>query len=384
MSQNQKSQKDDNSLKKIYKCIYYYYLFEKKFNSNTNIKNKQKFYLIDKNWLNNFKKECKYNLIKENIIKKENEKLKDLDLFFYLAQKFPLDSNILESKPRAPKKQIIENNEYFFDEYDFLDETTLFKFCAEYNISDVDKKFKLYNVIIINTITYILIYDEYNLEIFKNGKDKEKERFLFSIEKKENLDVIINEFKTFGYDLAFEKFCYDNKNNIENDIWYGDKIGKMRNLCLMNNYKLQRHYSDNNFTKNEKIKNQVINYDKNSNSNFNKFGINLGNDSQPKINNNKIFNENDTKENNIHNQNVINQEKNGLNGSILLLNNNKNHGHKKQMNDFYNLEDNKKKDEVNQEKKSEKMKKIILYLKQTKFYIRIIKIIILLIMKIHN
>ena len=46
---------DNNSLK-IYKCIYYYFQFEKEINSNTNNDLNLKLFLIDKIWLNNFKK----------------------------------------------------------------------------------------------------------------------------------------------------------------------------------------------------------------------------------------------------------------------------------------------------------------------------------------
>jgi len=84
---------------KIYKCIYYYFQFKKKFEItlNSNINESMELFLVNKNWFNTFKEQYNYDKIKMEL--KQNDKLKE-NIANDLAKRFPLNPKILENKPK--------------------------------------------------------------------------------------------------------------------------------------------------------------------------------------------------------------------------------------------------------------------------------------------
>ena len=249
---NQDNESDKISLK-IYKCAYYYYTFSNSFKSklNNNIdETKMNLYLIDNNWMNNFKNKCNYELIKDKL----NEKDSGCDIFATVFRnKHPLNAVFLECKPIPPSKHEINVNEWYYEGYEFLDEESLNEFLKVFSI--VNKNcFKNHEVILKNKII-IVIYDNNNLEVINNygEKHRKEERFLFSVKKKDDLEILIKAFLTKGYNNAFNVFNI----NIENEktitekelIYNNNAFGKILNISLMNKNSMPNCSSESHFIK---------------------------------------------------------------------------------------------------------------------------------------
>ena len=122
-----KKNKDYITSLKIYKCVFYYIKFNQWLSSNLMSKSPLKYnlFLIDKKWLNDFLSSCNYNQI---ITKVKNEKIEikdDYQIFAnYFAKNYPLSPEILDNKPKEAEKKF-NNYEYYYDEYNFIDEKTL-------------------------------------------------------------------------------------------------------------------------------------------------------------------------------------------------------------------------------------------------------------------
>ena len=223
---------------KIYKCIYYYFRFRHWtitiFLENQN-KKKYKLCLIDSNWLNSFKKKCNYELIKDI---NEKEDLTDDEIFAdFFAKKYPLPSEILDDKPKKPKKIKI-NNEYYYKDFDFIDEKTLDMFLEAFNYNEYKLKFRLYNVIKKNNII-ILIYNNNNLEIIlveDSIRIIKKERLLFTVYKSEDLPIIENAFLSSNYENALTELNIKNKNLEMQKVFKNkNEIATMRNISIKYN-----------------------------------------------------------------------------------------------------------------------------------------------------
>jgi hypothetical protein len=194
---------------------------------------KYKFYLIDSNWINNFKTKCNLEFIKYRYKK---EDLDDYKIFANIfAKNYPLSPEILDYKPEMPKKINIENSIYY-ENFDFIDEKTMDIFFEEFNC-DLDKNnFQIFDVIKKDNIV-ILIYNNNNLEIILIGKDSieiiKKERILFTLNKSENLEIIKKTFLTLNYEQALEELNIKDK-NLEIQKVYKNKneIGIMRNISI--------------------------------------------------------------------------------------------------------------------------------------------------------
>ena len=90
--------------------------------------------LIDKKWLNDFLSSCNYNQIKTKVKNEKIEIKDDYQIFAnYFAKNYPLSPQILDNKPKEAEKKF-NNYEYYYDEYNFIDEKTLNIFCQEFNI----------------------------------------------------------------------------------------------------------------------------------------------------------------------------------------------------------------------------------------------------------
>jgi len=227
---------------KIYKCAYYYYYFEKfLMHKCKNVLNFESLnlYLIDKIWIKYFKDHCNYNTIIKHLNSYIENSQDDHNIFCdYLARKYPLYSRILHNKPYPPEINEIIDNEYYFDNYEFIDEKTLKILLEEFNAFNVDKLFKSYKVIIKNDF-FIVIYDKNNLEVINKN-----DRFLFSANNSIDLSIIEKAFKFSDYKSAFKDLDIKDINIPEQNVIYKMKfqIGKMRNISLiMNNNRLRRY-----------------------------------------------------------------------------------------------------------------------------------------------
>ena len=258
-----------NSLK-MYKCAYYYFHFEQFLNHKCrNVLNFESLnlYLIDKTWMNYFKNHCNYDQIIKHLSSNiENFKNEHNIFCDYFARKYPLNLRSLLNKPCPPKKNRITEKEYFFDDYDFIDEQTLNIFLEEFNVLNANRIFKLYEVIIKNDI-FIVIYDINNLEVMTKN-----DRLLFSVDNAKDLPMIKDAFKFSDYKKALRDL------NIK-DIYIPEQImidkmnlqiGKMRNLYMImnenNNNQFINYNTENNFYKNN-IKNDPMLNDYNYNYN---------------------------------------------------------------------------------------------------------------------
>ena len=227
---------------KIYKCAYYYFDFEQFLNYKCkNVLNFESLnlYLIDKTWMRYFKDHCNYNTITKHL-NSQNENFKiDHKIFCdYFSRNHPLYSRTLQNKPYPPEKNIITDNEYYFDNYDFIDEKRLRIFLEEFNAFNADKLFKSYKVILKNDF-FIVIYDKNNLEVINKN-----DRFLFSVNNSIDLSIIEKAFKFSDYKSAFKDLNIKDINIPEQNVIYKMRfqIGKMRNISLiMNNNRLRRY-----------------------------------------------------------------------------------------------------------------------------------------------
>ena len=265
-----------NSLK-LYKCAYYYFHFEQFLKHKCkNVLNFESLnlYLIDKTWMNYFKDHCNYDKVIKYLSSNIENFKKEHNIFCdYFARKYPLNLKTIQHKPYPPKKNIITDKEYFFDNYDFIDGNILNIFLEEFNVFNANRLFNSYEVIIKNDI-FIVIYDINNLEVMNKN-----DRLLFSVDNSKDLPMIKDAFKFSDYKKALrdlnitdiyipEIYIIDRKNS---------QIGKMRNLSLImndNNYDNQyRNYNtENNYYKNYIKNNPVLNdynYNYDYNNNYN-------------------------------------------------------------------------------------------------------------------
>ena len=95
-------------------------------------------FLVNKIWFNTFKEQCDYDKIKFEL--KQDNKLKE-NIVNDLAKRFPLNSKILENKPKPVKIEIIRNNEFYYYDYDFFDKITVKEFSTLFNIIEIDNIF---------------------------------------------------------------------------------------------------------------------------------------------------------------------------------------------------------------------------------------------------
>ena len=238
---------------KIYKCAYYYFIFEQfLMDKCKNVLNFESLnlYLIDKTWIKYFKNHCNYNTIINNLNSQIENFQDDPKIFCdYFSRKYLLYSRTLQNKPYPPEKNKITDNEYYFDNYEFIDEKTLKIFLEEFNAFNADKLFKSYQIIIKNDF-FIVIFDKNNLEVMNKN-----DRFLFSANNSIDLSIIEKAFKFSDYKSAFKDLDIKDINIPEQKVIYKMKfqIGKMRNISLiMNNNRLRRYNLE------YKIKNKLM------------------------------------------------------------------------------------------------------------------------------
>jgi len=238
---------------KIYKCAYHYFNFEQfLINKCKKVLNFESLYLylIDKTWMKYFKAHCNYNTI-ANHLNSQIDNFKNEEKIFcdYFSKKYPSYSRSLQKKPYPPEKNKISDKEYYFDNYDFIDEKTLKIFLEEFNAFNADKIFKSYKVILKNDF-FIVIYDKNHLEVMNKN-----ERFLFSANNIIDLSIIEKSFKFSDYKSGFKDLNIKDLNIPEQNVIYKMKflIGKMRNISLiMSNNRLRRYNLE------YKIKNNLI------------------------------------------------------------------------------------------------------------------------------
>ena len=276
----QKNQTYVTSLK-IYKCIFSYLEFLQ--NLKENLENNKKpiyedIFLIDESWLNNFKKICNYNLIEKSIKNKKKLSSQDYKILINdFAKKYPLSPEVLENFPKKPKHISKEGDkkDYYFGDYEFIDEKTMNIFKDGFN-NNIDK-FNKFNKkkIIIKYNLIILLYNK-NLEIIKYDEMIKKERLLFSVDNKNDINIIKDEFINYNYDTALINLKINDKNNQIVKDKNDNKIGTMINIKKKNNVIKQSLTQDKvnqkNFTNKKKINENFEQKDKNKFSDRSKFG----------------------------------------------------------------------------------------------------------------
>ena len=270
--------KYENSLK-LYKFLYAYHLFENELDSIVNNKNccsEKNYYLIDKEWIKLLKNICNYDKIKLNIQNFQREYF--ISIF---AREFPIKLDIISSKPCSPKRKLIINDSYYYEDYYFIDEKALEILIKEF---DINASFPLHKIIFLKGEIYIIIYDNKHFEL--NNKIG-NERFLFSLNNNEILRELIDDFKTLDYERVFEDFNIIRNNKYEQRILKYKRVdvGKVWNIKIAKekfmNYTpkpTQNYHYNNNINKNNEINlnernevNREHNKDINNNKNDFKF-----------------------------------------------------------------------------------------------------------------
>ena len=269
----QKNQTYITSLK-IYKCIFSYLEFLQ--NLKENLENNKKpiytyIFLIDESWLNNFKKICSYNLIEKSIKNKKKLSSQDYKILINdFAKKYPLSPEVLENFPKKPKHISEEGDkkDYYFDDYEFIDEKTMNIFKDGFN-NNIDKlnKFNKRKIIIKYNLI-ILLYNNH-LEIIKYDEMIKKERLLFSVDNKNDINIIKDEFINYNYDTALINLKINDKNNYNQIVKdkNDNKIGTMIKIKRKNNVIKQSLTQDKanqkNFINKKKINENFEQKDKN-------------------------------------------------------------------------------------------------------------------------
>ena len=253
--------KYNNSLK-FYKCMFYYFLFERDLKEKLNSKNNEleDLFLIEKYWINNFKKECNYEIIKQFLRRVRIEKDSDFIFVSKFAREYPIIKNIIYNKPKEPKKEIMKYNLFYYNDYYFIDEKTLNILLEIFNINNYKKLFPKHKIIFLKDHIYIIIYDSKTFEI--NNKTK-NERLLFYLEETRDLYELIDQFKYLDYERVLMNLNIKDKNFVEIRInKYGRiKIGNIFNLSKLKHNKKRK--PEDNFIPNSDFEN--INLDKNKN-----------------------------------------------------------------------------------------------------------------------
>jgi hypothetical protein len=277
--------------------------------------------------MNYFKDHCNYDKIITHLSSNiENFKNEHNIFCDYFARKYPLNLKTIQNKPRPPKKNIITPKEYFFDDYDFIDEQILNLFLEEFNVFNGNRLFNSYEVIIKNDI-FIVIYDINNLEVMTKN-----ERLLFSVDNSKDLRMIKDAFKFSNFKNALRELNIKDIDIPEQIIVdkMNCQIGKMRNLSLImndneNNNQLRNYKTENNFYKNN-LKNDPMLNDYNYNYNYD--------------NQNTLYQSYDKIPNNNNNINIpLNYD---YGNKYLESNSPKKYYSGKKLNSFYNFFDDKK------------------------------------------
>jgi hypothetical protein len=233
----------------IYKCAYYYYmlqnLFETEFNNLNSNYSKINLYLIDKNWMINFKRICNYDLIK----KKLNDNFTNCDkLVEGMVNNYP--SPILECEPNSPSKYKIKENDWYYENYEFIDEYSLDQLSEIFSNNNINLK-KLR--VILKEKMILVNYDHNKLEVINNydDKDNKKERFLFSVKEDNKFSKIVNIFIREGYNNAFNELKISNKNVVEQTLTFENdsEFGKMWNKSMLNKGRMNQCNPDSNENK---------------------------------------------------------------------------------------------------------------------------------------
>ena len=207
--------------------------------------------MIDKNWIHKFKIQCKYDSVKK-ILKEKNEYNSDYNKFVNnFSKQNPLQYDLSNSKPRPPLAINISSNEYYYDNYEFLDKKTLDIFFKTFNFINNNKEFMEKEAFMLGENTFMIIIDKNMLEIIKIDENHDiKERYLFSVKKNEDLGQLKNLFISSNLDKAFSNLNITNKNNSEQSIFLQKEleIVKMRNILIfsnLNRYNLEKNFNNN-------------------------------------------------------------------------------------------------------------------------------------------
>ena len=254
----------NNSLN-IYKCIIQYFKFRKYlFQIKSENTNKElDIFLIDKNWINNFKNKCNYTLIKNN-----QNNIDSNTFINNLSRNYPINESILENKPKEPEKKILDNNIYYYIDYEFIDNKTLEIFFNVFNMFNVNL-FKKYKVIFLYHNDFIVIYNNKNLELVHN-KGSYDERFLLILKDEKDFIKIKFSFLYSNFNSALNELGITNTIYKEQKMIYQKRyeIGTLINLSFFKTHHIS-NFENNIHEKNEDFKNQAFNeFEKNKKFDF--------------------------------------------------------------------------------------------------------------------
>ena len=173
---------EPKNISNIVNCIREYYYSEQLINNfiNDNIKSHYKtFKIINKNWLETFKKKFLYNQIK-NILS-ENQKYTD---YKRIISDFVYNNNLIDTKiefiPSTKKENIIKNGKkyFYYNDYQLLSKKSFSEFSKTFNSQEVNKE---YNSFLLDNNHIFVQYDESSGEIIcYNELEIEHKYFIIS------------------------------------------------------------------------------------------------------------------------------------------------------------------------------------------------------------
>ena len=326
---------------RLYESLLNYYCFENDLNlmiNNHYNKNVLEVYLVDKEWIQNFKDIYKYDIIKKfcqnnlDIFDTNNK----IEIFFnnYIKEikKNIILNDIFEPLKFCREKTINENeiNIKYFIDFDYIDSETFQNFKHFFQVNENSREIKCQIIILNNNITIIDYNNKTTFQIIKTSNNKEIiENYL--IISKSNIEVLKKIFFENKFEECFSKLNIVNRFNAKNvTILNNNTIGEIYNIITINNFSdnknknkkysainINNYNNINNFKNNySNINNNVNNYSNinNYNNNYSNINNNVNNYSNFNNYNNNYINNYDNNYNNIKNyNNVNNYSKNNVN-----------------------------------------------------------------------
>ena len=334
----------------LYESLLNYYCFENDLDLMINNHYNKKFldvYLVDKEWMQNFKDTYKYDIIKK--FSQNNLDIFDInnkiEIFFnnYLKEikKNIILNDIFEPLKFCGEKTINDNeiNIKYFIDFDSIDSKTFQNFEEFFKVNSNFREIKCKIALLNNNITIIDYNNETTFQIIKTSNNNEIiENYL--IISKSNIEVIQKIFFENKFEECFSKLNIVNRFNAKNvTILNNNTIGEIYNIITLNNLNNNKNkkYSAININNYNNIKN--FNNNSNVNNNVNNINnISYINNYNNNINNVKNFSNINNNFNNVKNYSNINNNFNNVNiySNINNYNNNYNYNNFKNYNNFNN------------------------------------------------
>ena len=216
----------DYEVEELYKCIFYYYCFCQEKLVITKIKNIPiHAYLLDKDWLEEFKENLKFREIKKELDSYPYQITKnDFSIYKSVVRKFQIDKNVLKNPPKPARKINLIDNIQIYDNFDFVDEDTMEIIFKNYNVKKSD--FESLKVRLIDNNFFIFIYDNNKFyQIVIKNENMNDEKFLFEVnDPRNNIYKIIHELTFQDNKNVFIKYGFMGISENEK-IYFNKKLG---------------------------------------------------------------------------------------------------------------------------------------------------------------